>query len=105
MKLAFASVVTVALLAACARTPPAPGGLEAGRFVTMSCGDGKSFQVRYAEDGRTVRVRAHPGSAELDRQSDGVFVGEGYSLNLKGEGGVSLDHAGKSQGKACKRAG
>jgi hypothetical protein len=104
MKLAFASVVTVALLAACASTPPAPGGLEAGRFVTLSCADGKSFQARYAEDGKTVRVRAHPGSAELDRQADGLFVGEGYVLNLKGEGGISLEHAGKSQGKSCKRA-
>jgi len=104
MKFAFASVLTAALLAACASTPSAPEGLVAGRFVTLNCADGKSFQARYAEDGKTVRVRAHPGSAELDRQADGRFAGEGYVLNLKGEGGISLEHAGKSQGKACKRA-
>jgi hypothetical protein len=105
MKLVLVPLLSVALLAACATAPSAPEGLEAGRFVTLSCADGKSFQVRYAEDGKTVRVRAHPGSAELERLADGNFGGEGYSLNLKGEGGMSLDHAGKTQGRACKRAG
>jgi hypothetical protein len=105
MKATFAPLLALTLLAACAAAPPAPEGLVAGRFVTLNCADGKSFQARYAEDGRTVRVRTHGGSAELERQADGRFVGEGYTLNPKGEGGISLDQGGKSQGKACKRAG
>jgi hypothetical protein len=104
MRLALFPLLSVALLAACASAPTAPEGLEAGRFVTLNCADSKSFQVRYADDGKTVRVRAHPGSAELERQADGTFAGEGYVLNLKGEGGMALDHSGKSQGKACKRS-
>ena len=104
MKATFAPLLAVTLLAACASAPPAPEGLVAGRFVTLNCADGKSFQARYADDGRTVRVRTHHGSAELERQADGRFVGEGYTLNPKGEGGIALDQGGKSQGKACKRA-
>jgi hypothetical protein len=96
----FALVAVAA--AGCASSPSAPGGLPAGKFVTMTCGENKSFQVRMSDDGRTVRVRAHPGSAELDRQADGRYTGEGYVLNLNAEGGATLDHAGKSQGKGCK---
>lgn len=105
MKLVFAPLLVASLLAACASTSRAPEGLVAGRFVTLSCADGKSFQVRSTDDGRTVRVRAHHGAAELERQTDGRYTGEGYTLNLKADGGIALDHSGKSQGKACKRAG
>ncbi len=98
------SLLFAALAAGCATAPPAPADLPANRFVTMGCADGKSFQVRYAQDGRTIRVRSHQGAAELERQADGKFAGDGFTLNFKGEGGASLDHAGKSQGKACKRA-
>jgi hypothetical protein len=98
------SLLFVALAAGCASTPPAPADLPANRFVSMSCADGKSFQVRYAQDGRSVRVRTHQGAAELERQADGRFTGEGYVLNFQGDGGASLEQAGKSQGKACKRA-
>ncbi len=99
--LALAAAVAAA---GCATSPTASGGLPAGKFVTMSCAENKSFQVRMSDDGRTVRVRAHQGSAELERQADGRFAGEGYVLNLKAEGGASLDHGGKSQGKGCKPA-
>jgi hypothetical protein len=70
----------------------------------MTCSENKSFQVRLSDDGRTIRVRAHPGSAELERQADGRFTGEGYVLAFNAEAGASLDHSGKSQGKGCKRA-
>jgi hypothetical protein len=99
----FSLLALVAVVAAGCATPP-PGGLIAGKFVTMTCAENKTFQVRMSDDGRTVRVRAHPGAAELDRQADGKFAGEGFVLNLAGEGGASLDHGGKSQGKGCKRA-
>jgi hypothetical protein len=106
MKFAFTTLALAAVVTAgCASAPQAPADLTAGRFVTLACADGKSFQARYADDGKTIRVRAHHGSAELERQSDGRFTGDGYILDLKGAGGISLDHAGKSQGKACKRAG
>ncbi len=90
-------------LAACASSPG--GGLAAGKFVSMQCADARGFQARLSEDGRTVRVRAHPGSAELESQGDGRYAGEGYALNLRADGGASLDHEGKSQGKACKAVG
>jgi hypothetical protein len=60
--------------------------------------------MRVSDDGRTIRVRAHQGSAELERQADGRYAGEGYALNPTAEGGAALEHGGKSQGKACKPA-
>ena len=102
---AFPALPVAALamgLAACASTP---GGLSAGRFVTLQCADNKSFQARLSEDGRTVRVRALHGSAELESRGEGRYAGDGYVLNLLAEGGASLDHEGKSLGKACKAAG
>jgi hypothetical protein len=101
--IATLSLLFGALAAGCASAPTAPADLPTDRFVALSCADGKGFQLRYAADGRTVRVRSHHGSAELERQTDGRFAGEGYTLDFKGEGGISLDHAGKSQGKACNR--
>lgn len=106
MRLVIAPPLLAAvLLAACASSSPSIQGLSAGRFVTLSCADGKSFQLRAADDGKTVRVRSHAGSAELERQADGSFTGDGFSFKPSAEGGMSLDHAGKSQGKACKSAG
>jgi hypothetical protein len=102
LSLPLLSTLLVSLAAGCANAPPAPAGLIADRFVAMSCADNKGFQVRYAQDGRTVRVRSHHGAAELERQADGRFTGDGYTLDLQAAGGASLDHSGKSQGKACK---
>ena len=92
------------LAAACASPSTGTAALPADRFVAMSCADGKGFQVRRAPDGQTVRVRSHHGAAELQRQAYGRFTGDGYTLDLAGQGGVALDHDGKSQGKSCKRA-
>jgi hypothetical protein len=95
--------LVVALASGCASSPT--GGLPAGKFVTMTCAENKTFQVRMSDDGRTARVRAHQGASELERQADGRYTGDGYVLNLGAEGGATLDHSGKSQGKGCKRAG
>jgi hypothetical protein len=94
--------LAAALAAGCATSTTS--ALPAGKFVTMSCAENKTFQVRMSDDARTARVRAHQGSSELDRQADGRYSGDGYVLNLSGEGGASLEHSGKSQGKACKHA-
>jgi hypothetical protein len=91
------------LLAGCAATGPGlPSGVTPGRFVTLVCEGQQRFQLRFSDDGKTVRVRAHHGSAELDHKADGVFEGEGYILRSRGDAGMSLDHAGKSQGRNCQ---
>jgi hypothetical protein len=91
------------VLTGCASTGAAmPSGLAAGKFVTFACEGGKVFSARAAEDGRTVRVRAHHGSAELDQRGEGVYEGEGYRLTLGAPGAVSLTHGGKSQGEKCR---
>ena len=102
MKLHVA-LLAAGVLAACASTSTVPTGMLAGRFVTYACGDGKTFSVRAAEGGDTVRVRAHHGSAELDRKSDGVYEGDGYRLVSEG-GSATLSHDGKPQGSGCKPA-
>ncbi len=102
MKLTLVALACALTAAGCAT---APSGLPAGQFVTLQCADNKSFQARMSDDGRTVRVRAHHGSAELDSRGEGRYAGNGYMLNLRGEGGVALEHDGKSQGKACKATG
>lgn len=101
MKLVLASLA-VAALAGCA-TPSTPAGMAPGKFVSFACADGKTFSARAAEGGASVRVRAHQGSAELDRKGDGVYEGDGYKL-VTGADGVTLMHDGKSQGKNCKAA-
>lgn len=92
------------LLAACASTAHVPAGLAEGRFVSMTCADGKTFSVRAAEGAASVRVRAMHGSAELDRKGDGLYEGDGYRLTFQGPDAVSLSHDGKVQGRACKVA-
>ncbi|NPC54436.1 hypothetical protein [Caenimonas soli] len=105
MKLVLASLASlaVAALAGCA-TQSAPTGMAPGKFVSFACADGKTFSARAAEGGDSVRVRAHQGSAELDRKGDGVYEGDGYKLVTQGAEGVSLTHEGKPQGKNCKVA-
>jgi hypothetical protein len=91
------------IAAGCATTVQPLADFPADRFVALSCADGKVFQVRRSPDSRTLRVRSHHGSAELERQADGRYVGDGYTLDVKDSAAVSLDHAGKSQGTGCKR--
>ena len=100
MKLVLAALA-LAGLAGCA-TQSVPTGMAVGKFVNFACADGKSFSARAAEGGDSVRVRAHHGSAELDRKGDGVYEGDGYKLVTGGPDGVTLMHGGKPQGKSCK---
>lgn len=103
----IASIAAAAatLLGACATSNPMPSGVAAGKFVTFSCESSKTFQARWAEDGKTVRVRGHHGSAELSPAGQGVFEGEGYRLVTVGDGAVSLAHGGKPQAAKCKVMG
>jgi hypothetical protein len=96
------TIIAAALLGACATPSPMPTGVVAGRFVTFTCESAKTFQARWTEDGKSVRVRAHHGSAELSSAGDGVFEGEGYRLVTRGEGAVSLSHGGKPQAVKCR---
>ena len=88
---------------ACASSPKPPEGMKVGQFVRFSC-EGSGFQARVAEDGKSVRVRALHGSAELDMKSEGIYEGEGYRLATAGSDAVSLMHNGRLQGKNCKAA-
>lgn len=92
-----------ALLAGACATVSVPDGMKAGEFVRLSC-EGQSFQVRFADDGRSVRVRSLHGSAELDKKAEGVFEGEGFALSTVGGQRISLSHHGKLLGSRCKPA-
>lgn len=96
------TLVFAALVGACATTS-VPEGMKAGEFVRLSC-EGQSFQVRAADDGRSVRVRSMHGSAELDKKADGMYEGEGFALSAVGERRISLSHNGKLLGSKCKPA-
>lgn len=98
--LAIISVFSLTAIG-CTSMPASQASLPAGKFVTMKCSDNKAFQVRMSEDARSARVRAHPGSAELERQPDGRYTGDGFVLNLRAEGGAALEHSGKVQGRGC----
>ncbi len=98
-----APLIALGLLSGCATTS-VPAGMSAGKFVSFTCEGGKMFSARAAEDSKSVRVRGHHGSAELDMKSDGVYEGDGYTLMTKGAGAVTLMHSGKTEGKGCKPA-
>lgn len=91
-------------MAGCVSAPATPPALAGGTFVQFACADGKRFGARASADGSSVRVRAHHGSAELDRKDEGVYEGEGYRLVTRGADAYSLTHAGKPQGANCKPA-
>lgn len=96
------SLSFTAALAACATTPAAPGGMEAGKFVTFNCDKG-SFQARWDPDGKTVRVRSQHGAAELSPAAEESYSGDGFVLRTAGPDGVSLAHEGKVLSKSCKK--
>lgn len=92
-------------LAACASTSSyLPSGMSEGMFSRLSCEDGKSFQARFAEGGKSVRVRALHGATELAMTQIGVYEGDGYQLQLSGNDGLSLHHKGKVEARQCKVA-
>lgn len=100
---ALVALSALALAAGCASTS-VPAGMQSGKFVTFACEGGKTFSARAADDGATVRVRGHHGSAELERKAEGVYEGEGYKLSTQGADAVSLMHGGKPEAKGCKAA-
>lgn len=79
-----------------------PAGMQGGQFSRMSCDGGKTIGIRPAEDGKSVRVRALHGSAELERKAAGHFAGEGYEFKLDGAQGASLMHNGKPEAQNCR---
>jgi hypothetical protein len=97
----LAATLVTALTAGCATAPTA--GLEAGKFVRYDCNPGRDFSARVSEDGKSLRIRAHEGSAELDAAGDGTFKGEGYVFVPEGEKGIALQHNGKWVGERCKK--
>lgn len=103
MRAACVALATLTLVA-CAATAPVVPGAEPGKFVRLACADNKAFQLRVSESGRSVRVRALHGSAELEARADGDFVGDGYQLRTRGEGAIRLDHLGKPEASSCKVA-
>lgn len=97
--------VAAAFLSACASSPSVPAGMKPGQFVTYACDGGKVFRAPAAEDGKSVRVRALHGSAELDVKAAGAYEGEGYRLEALPGAVLSLSHQGKPEAVNCKAAG
>lgn len=91
------------LSSACSTVPAAPPGLSAGAFTQLSCASGRPLQARYAEDGRTIRVRAMHGAVELERRADGSFAADDYLLRTT-PAGLVLEHKGKPESKDCRPA-
>ena len=81
------SVASVVLASACASSPQMPAGVKAGEFARLSCTGGRTFAVRMAEDGKSARVRAMHGAAELSLQPDGAYVGDEYTLAMPASAG------------------
>lgn len=94
--------LTALLGAGCASVGGWPAGMKAGQFSRMNCDGSKTFSIRPADDGKSVRVRALHGSAELERKAEGLFAGDGYEFRLGGTEGASLMHNGKAEAQNCK---
>lgn len=101
MKLAHISIaaITTVTIAGCA-TVGTVGGLETGNLVRYAC-EGHGFSARVADDYKSVRVRTHEGSVNLDRTDGDEFKGEGWVL--KTQGGLQLLHKDKVVAKSCKK--
>lgn len=97
------AVAAVAVLAGCASTASIPSGMKAGQFVAFACENGKRFQARAADDGKTVRIR-YEGGYELDSKGGGVFEADGWKLITQGAGAATLIHNDKPVGTHCKAA-
>jgi hypothetical protein len=91
-----------ALAAACATGPQLPAGVKAGEFARLACDGGRTFAVRMAEDGKSARVRALHGAAELSLQPDGAFAGDEYKLMMPASAPATLWHKGKVEADQCK---
>lgn len=102
--LLLAAVVTFATLGGCASSGKSVAEATPGKFVTYSCEDNKSFQVRFDAENGTARIRTHDGSAELSRGDRGLFRddGGGWILTLGDADSTELLHHGKVKYKGCK---
>jgi hypothetical protein len=92
----------VLLTAACAFGPQLPAGVKAGEFTRMSCDAGRTFALRVAEDGKSVRVRTMHGAAELGLQADGAYAGDEFKLAMPPSAAATLWHKGKVGAEQCK---
>ncbi|MDP3760048.1 MAG: hypothetical protein Q8R01_05980 [Ramlibacter sp.] len=95
------AAASLAVLAGCAATSPAPAGMKVGQFVTYKCDGGKQLQARLAEGGSSVRIR-YEGGYELDRKAGGVYEADGWMLMTQRAGGLELQHNGKPAAANCK---
>ncbi len=98
----LAPLSSVVLLAACASSSQWPAGVKPGEFARLACTGGKTFAVRMAEDGKSARVRALHGAAELSLQPDGAYAGDEYKLALPASAAATLWHKGKVEADQCK---
>ena len=96
------SLTSAVLATACASSPQMPAGVKAGEFTRLSCTDGRTFAVRMAEDGKSARVRALHGAAELSLQPDGAYSGDEYKLAISASAAATLWHKGKVEAEQCK---
>ena len=100
--LLFASLASALLVAGCASGPQLPAGVKPGEFSRLSCSGGRTFAVRMAEDGKSARVRAMHGAAELSLQPDGAYAGDEYKLAMPSSAAATLWHKGKVEAEQCK---
>ncbi len=101
MKKAYLGFTAIAALTivGCASLGPV-GGLESDKLVRYDC-EGHDFSARIADDSKSVRVRTHEGSVNLDRGEGDEFKGEGWVL--KTQGGLQLLHKEKVVARNCKK--
>lgn len=101
--LILATLATVATLSGCASSGKSVAEASPGKFMTYSCTDNKSFQVRFDAENGTARIRTHEGSAELSRGARGLFRDEGgeWLLTLSDGNSTELLHHGKAKYKDC----
>ena len=100
--LLLVSLTSAVLATACASSPQMPAGVKAGEFARLSCTGGRTFAVRMAEDGKSARVRAMHGAAELSLQPDGAYSGDEYKLAMPASAAATLWHKGKVEAEQCK---
>lgn len=98
----FSALALAVGATACASGPQWPAGMKAGEFARLSCQGGRSFAVRLAEDGKSARVRAQHGAAELSLQPDGFYAGGDYKLALPASSVATLWHLGKVEAENCR---
>jgi hypothetical protein len=87
---------------ACAFGTQPPAGVKAGEFARLACDGGRTFAVRMAEDGKSARVRALHGAAELSLQPDAAYIGDDYKLAMPASAAATLWHKGKVEAEQCK---